>query len=146
MKTWVRVLVLSAAARAVGTATVDVENNGLKAQATVVVASLPMQLVMSQSDNLRWPAQLNVAGYDIVRGSLNGLRVSGDFATATELCLGDNVQATTISDAETPAPGAGFWYLLRVVYSTSGFAGSYDLEATNGNRDSGISLSPNACP
>jgi hypothetical protein len=131
-------------AQSIGTAIIDVVNSGWEAQVLVIVNSLPWTLGML-NDDLSWNAVLGVVGYDVVRGNLDALRASaGDFSLATDLCVGDNMLTTSVSDGDTPAPGQGYFYLARVVYSSSGNVGSYDVVGTL--RDDGISMSPSSCP
>jgi cysteine-rich repeat protein len=84
--------------------------------------------------------------YDLVRGSLSGLRSSGgDFASpaTTEACLADNREETFWVHAESPAVGEGAWYLIR-----KAAGGTYDegVPSQSGSRDAGIASSGNGCP
>ena len=98
---------------------------------------------------LFWTAVPGVTGYDIVGGSLTTLASSaGNFTNSTTLCMANDVSATTAPDTSpTPAPGAGFWYLIRGVNSCSGNA-SYDEPDPDqqGLRDAEIAASVAACP
>jgi serine protease AprX len=49
--------------------------------------------------------------YDAIRGDLDALRTSGVIAAAS--CLGSSSSATSRSDAQDPAVGAGFFYLIQ---------------------------------
>jgi len=63
---------------------------------------------------LSWSSLPNATVYDIVRGSLTLLASThGDFTTATQLCLANDRNSTSINDASLPVTGAGFWYLVR---------------------------------
>jgi hypothetical protein len=95
-----------------------------------------------------------VAGYDIVRGDLRLLRESnGNFAVATARCAGDDVGPASVDDADVPASGEGFWYLVRWD-QTSGFP-QYGAQSYNGgttqrahqvaHRDPGIAASTHDC-
>ncbi len=64
--------------------------------------------------SLRWTELVDVTGYDLLRGLLSKLPGSG-VAGSGEACLQDDVLATSVSDAATPAAGEGFWYLVRGV-------------------------------
>ncbi len=63
---------------------------------------------------LSWPSQAGSAGsgtvYDVARGLLSGLPVSGT-ASATGLACG--LAATTVTDPTLPAADTGFYYLVR---------------------------------
>ena len=48
--------------------------------------------------------------YDVLQGSLSGLPVGGSGA---ETCLVDGVPGTVAASGAAPAPGEGFWYLVR---------------------------------
>ncbi len=71
-------------------------------------------------DHLYWTSVAGAIAYDIVRGDIDILRNSGgDFTSATDLCLGDNLEDTQIDYTEIPTPGNGHWFLIRGV-STAG--------------------------
>lgn len=95
---------------------------------------------------LTWPPVLAADAYDAVRGSLALLAPAGDYSTATDECLADDLAATQLDDPDLPAPGDGFWYVVRGV--NCGGEGSYDTGGAGqtGSRDAGLSASPNACP
>ncbi len=132
-------------AQGTGTVFIDVANAGWAIHTVVIVDSLPLRLELAASE-LRWPASSGAIGYDVVRGDLGPLLASGgDFATSGAQCLADNLVPTTLEDSDLPESGAGFWYLLRVVYSSAGGTGSYDVDGTGGTRDAGIAMAPGAC-
>jgi hypothetical protein len=86
------------------------------------------------------------SGYDIVRGSLNQLRsTGGDFSDplVTETCLANNRTDTYWLHTESPAVGAGVWYLLRHQPG-----GSFDSGGAGqaGARDAAVGASGNGCP
>ena len=63
---------------------------------------------------LEWIKSLGALRYDVVRGDLPSLRASGgDFTQATDLCLAENRGTTDLPNADTPASGEAFWYLVR---------------------------------
>ena len=96
---------------------------------------------------LDWNAIGAATGYDLVRGSLEELRSShGDFSTAVNDCLEDDLTGTSRTDADTPAAGDGFWYLVRAV--NSGGSATFDSGSPSqvGSRDAGIQASPSSCP
>ena len=77
---------------------------------------------------ISWPSAAGSAGsgtvYDIARGSLSDLPVSG---TGSSLGLACGVGATSFNDPDAPDPSAGFYYLVRArnVCAASGWgAGS----------------------
>ena len=89
----------------------------------------------------------NRPGTPRLHGNLVDLRANqGDFSISTDECLGDNLGVTAVTDPDIPDIGGGYWYLVRVVYSSSGYVGSYDVQGTGTLRDDGISASPLGCP
>lgn len=64
-----------------------------------------------------WSSEPSSSSYDLVRGSLSALPVGP--LSSDELCFG-GLAGTSISDAEVPPPGQGFWYLVRGVGCASG--------------------------
>jgi hypothetical protein len=96
------------------------------------------------ASHLQWLTPVPATSYDIVRGNLATLRASGgDFTASTEACL---VNDTTSMSFDDPAPGAGWWYLVRG--RNGAVVGSWsDGSASQvGSRDAEIAASGNACP
>lgn len=101
----------------------------------------------SGSARLDWNAVATATGYDLLRGSLDVLLASdGDFTSATQTCVGNELVTTTRDDAAAPAAGSGSWYLIRAV--NCGSVGSYDsgVPQQQGSRDGEIALAASACP
>jgi len=99
-----------------------------------------------ERSGLSWSALPGGLGYDVVRGDLSTLAISGgDFTLAMIDCLADDLATTAIDDPEVPPAGEGFWYLLRP--ELEGGAGTYDLAVPSqqGSRDAEIAASPLAC-
>jgi len=95
---------------------------------------------------LTWTSVALATSYDIVRGSLQGLRSSGgNFTTATTNCLGNDLPATTVDDTAA-LPAGGAWYVLRA--ANCGGSASYNTSSTSqiGSRDAEIAASGVACP
>ena len=85
--------------------------------------------------------------WDAVRGDLALLRGSdGDFAVATEECLGSRLAEAGLDYSENPLPGNAFWFLVRKVTALQ--PGTYDTAEPSQvqPRDSGINASPQGCP
>jgi hypothetical protein len=83
-----------------------------------------------------WTELMDVAGYDLVRGSVGELRAGGgDFGTAAETCLANDTTATSQQDASRPKIGDAFFYLVRGA-SCAG-SGTFDEGQTGqqGSRD-----------
>jgi hypothetical protein len=83
-----------------------------------------------------WTELMDVAGYDLVRGSVGELRAGGgDFGTAAETCLANDTTATSQPDASRPKIGDAFFYLVRGA-SCAG-SGTFDESQTGqqGSRD-----------
>jgi len=90
-----------------------------------------------------WIGVEGASAYDVVKGDLMMLRTSGQFSTSILSCLEDDGTDAQASDPEIPAPGEGFYYLVRAVPG-----GTYDCGCSSqtGPRDTGIQASPHACP
>jgi hypothetical protein len=97
--------------------------------------------------HLDWSAADTATGYDLVRGSLKVLRSShGDFWTSTNDCLENDVTGTSRDDADAPAAGDGYWYLVRA--ANCGGSATFDSGAPSqvASRDAGLQASPSSCP
>ncbi len=88
---------------------------------------------------LFWDSAVSAAGsgttHDVVRGHLSELPVG---AGVSELCLFSQEPGWIVQDPETPAPGEGFWYLVR---GTNGCGAG-----TWGSASSGPERISTACP
>ncbi len=130
-----------------GNAEITVSYGGRSATLTVVVADVRLALALD-ADSITWPARAHAVGYDILTGDLGLLRdTGGDFGAAVSACLGDDVAETEIGHAAIPAPGQGFFYLVRPVVSAEN-VGSYDVEGKSGqfgDRDAPIAASAARC-
>lgn len=96
---------------------------------------------------LWWSSLRGATGYDVVRGDLGILFSShGNFTSAVQGCLADNLTQTFLLHSGSPAPGQGTWYLARKV--TAGGPGTYDSGAPSqvGSRDAEITASGIGCP
>jgi len=99
------------------------------------------------ASTLFWTGVLGATGYDIVRGSLAALRTGGgDFTSAVDDCLANDLPATVIDASDVPNAGDGWWFLARPL-SPAG-PGSYDGEGPGqvGSRDAQLAASSLACP
>ena len=92
-----------------------------------------------QSDTLSWSSLATTAGpgtmYDVARGDIANLETAG---TAGSVALACAMAGTTATDVETPATGAGFYYMIRGRNSCG--AGSWGKDSRQVDRIS------NACP
>jgi hypothetical protein len=121
--------------------------------ATTCAAALSVQIMMS-GDVLSWNQRPGVVAFDVVRGSLERLRLSGgDYAQSTEACLADDRTIPFLTDPDTPPdpaqppdPIKGFWYLVREITALGN--GSYDSgsPAQVDGRDLEIRISAEDCP
>jgi hypothetical protein len=97
--------------------------------------------------DLSWSATANAGVYDVVEGALSTLRdTGGDFMSATARCLSHNLPATSLQVEEAdPAPGQGFWYIVRGV--SNGCLGTFDEPGSSqsGSRDDEINSSLSGC-
>ena len=105
-------------------------------------------LTVSPTD-LSWSSVPAAIGYDVVRGNIHTLQqTGGDFSAATDLCLGDDHAGTSMSYADNPAAGLGFWFLVRAVDSTGPLT-YQPLDGSGsqvGMRDAEIDASGASCP
>ena len=102
--------------------------------------------MVDPSGGLAWAPLADAAWYEVVRGDLTTLRTSnGDFAVATVECVEDNLTAPTLSLADVPSVGEGFWYLVRGVNCKG--KGTYDSggPSQSGLRDIEIDSSGGDC-
>ena len=92
---------------------------------------------------------------DVVRGDLGALRSSGgQFNGTVEACLRNDVSASSVTDATTPSPGAGKYYLVRGAGPSPFCNASHswrtgapaEKPGAGGDRDDDIVLDGDACP
>lgn len=94
-----------------------------------------LQLMLGEGDGLRWQPEPSVGVYNLYRGAiaaLDGVGYGG--------CSERGIVGTSTVDADLPAPGAGFFYLV----TAENLLGE---EGTPGSRSSGATRSiAVACP
>jgi hypothetical protein len=99
-----------------------------------------------RSSQLAWTALSGATGYDVVRGDLQILRGSGgDFTAATVECLSNDDPLTFLAYVGNPAPGRGFWFLVRGTDAFGGLTYESLRDSQIGTRDNEIRLAPGAC-
>jgi hypothetical protein len=94
-----------------------------------------------------WAGVAAAETYDVVRGDVATLRTTGgNFTSATQQCLANDVAGSTISFTANPSVGNAWWILVRG--SNCLAKGSYDEVGAGqvGLRDAEIAASPAACP
>jgi hypothetical protein len=110
--------------------------------------SASLGLAKSGTDTVvSWAPLSGATSYDAVEGSLPSLLGSGgNFQTAVLACVGDNLAETSVTTTTLPAPGSGFWLLVRG--SNCAGTGTYDegSGSQQGSRDAEIAASGLACP
>jgi len=109
-------------------------------------AAAPIQLTVER-DQLTWTESEDAEAYDVLRGSLDLLRVSrGDFTVSTKYCLDDDRPFNWLPYAVDPLVGTGSWFLVRAAGSNWG--GSYDTLQPSQilSRNAPISAAPSSCP
>jgi hypothetical protein len=126
----------------------DNDCDGVADNATVPsgIPSLAMELSEGTA-LLRWSPVSQATGYDLVRGDLSILhRTAGDFASATEACLANDLSETFFALSVDPSSDSSFWYLVRPI--NCGGDGVYDSGGPGqvGSRDAGIEASTSSCP
>ena len=77
---------------------------------------------------LEWNLAPNSTSSDVLRGVVRGLPVGS--GGAGERCLLHDTVARTLTDADRPAPGESFWYLVRGENLCG--SGTYGFETRNG--------------
>jgi hypothetical protein len=97
---------------------------------------------------MSWTALPGADTYDVVRGSLNGLRNShGNFATSTQECLDNNDAGTTLIYASNPpANGSVQWYMVRANNCAGAGTWNDGSGTQSATRDPGINASSLTCP
>ena len=107
----------------------------------------PLVQLSVGNTELSWTNAASAIGYDVVRGDLGVLLITGgDLTSSTEECLADNSSTPVLSYTDDPAFGTAFWILVRPILSAGN--GSYDSPATSqvGLRDLPINESLLSCP
>lgn len=90
-----------------------------------------------------WDPDPPATQYDAVRGNLGTLKsTGGNYQAATEECIAGHVSDVSVPFELSPAPGEGFWFLVRTA------EGSYDAWDSTPvmPRDAGIDAGPASCP
>jgi hypothetical protein len=116
--------------------------NGVGPAGTVTGARFSSRNVWS------WEPLAGAGAYDVVSGDLGLLRsTGGDYAAAVTGCPENDGLRAESWQPDTPAPGAGRFYLTRAVTFGCGL-GSYDGAGGSqvGTRDAEIAASASACP
>ena len=98
----------------------------------------PLTLQGRVESQLSWPATPSATYYDVAKGDLVDLR-SGSYGG----CLEDDLPATGTTDSSIPAPGAGYFYLVRGINGSTCAAGSYGTDSDGEER---LNDDPAACP
>jgi len=123
-------------------------DGSLEETATPAVTVLLDVAATVDGSEISWTVVPGATGYDTVWGLLSALvATGGSFADATESCLANDGEATSIVDPYLPAEGDAFWYLVRAV--GCGGPGTYESSSpggVRGQRDPGIALSGAGCP
>ncbi len=109
----------------------------------IEVRAHPIPKLEVGRDAIGWDPDPPADHYEAVRGNLETLRATGgDYRTATEECVADDVSDVSVPFPLSPAPGEAYWFLVR----TEG--GSYDAwdSTVAAPRDAGIDAGPASCP
>jgi hypothetical protein len=85
-----------------------------------------------------WSPATRAIAYDMVSGSLTELRASGDFGSATQLCVADDSRFLSLVDPTDGALEEPLWYLIRPVFASG--PGTYNSggPAQHLSRDGGV--------
>jgi hypothetical protein len=63
--------------------------------------------------SLSWDPAPLATSHDVLRGLFAEWPVGPAHGDTSEVCLADDLAATSLSDADDPPQGTGFWYLVR---------------------------------
>lgn len=121
-------------------------HGGFCLDTVIAVHARPAPTLTVDDSSIAWGLVPQALGYDVVQGDLMTLRATeGDFTAATLECLANNLGTEHLSFAADPAPGEGFWFLLRV--ENEEVRGSYDsgYPSQVGSRDDEIDAASLAC-
>jgi len=95
---------------------------------------------------LAWTELHTAIAYDVVRGDLRTLHdTDGDFTSATEECLAENDVSSPLDYNGVPAPGEGFWFLVRGVDPSGNMTYDSLFPSQVGTRDDEIDAAVGAC-
>jgi hypothetical protein len=128
-------------------------------------ASVVVPLVCSSMEPVPFPAAITWASnvqvvwpyeglyVDAIRGDLDGLRASGGhFDDTVQLCLVDGAYADNFVDVTLPAPGQGFYYLVKqpgslavCAFGSWGTGSPAEVAGAGGDRNADIPLDPDTC-
>ncbi len=93
-------------------------------------------------DQLSWTPVPGSMGYDVIRGDLEILLLTGDFSQAVDDCLADDRNDTSLPYTDNPPPGQADFFLVRDVCT-----GTFDVTAGQPqSRDDQINASALSCP
>jgi len=93
--------------------------------ATLALATYPSPLNGVRVDGgasatISWTAVDGASSYDVIRGDLGALaELSDRVDLGTVTCLAPATASLSTSDGAVPAPGQGFFYLMRIRWATS---------------------------
>lgn len=103
---------------------------------TTITAPAETQNVLAASKTIyTWNATPNTTRYDVLRGAVSALPVGP--GGADEVCF-DDLASATVTDATTPSPGTGFWYLSRAENACG--------NGTYGTQKNGTPRTSTTCP
>jgi len=102
---------------------------------TITAPAETTGLTASNKTTYNWAAASGATRYDVVRGGTAAFPVGP--GGSEEVCF-DNLAGPSVTDAQTPTPGTGFWYLSRAE-NTCG-------NGTFGNRSNGTPRTTTTCP
>jgi hypothetical protein len=103
-------------------------------------------LFLDDRSTLAWLTALDAQDHDVVRGDLVALRATGgDFTAAVTDCLADDTTSMSLHEAGLPAPGQGWFYLVRGSQVGGAMTWNSPGPGQVGDRDSEIDASAGNC-
>ncbi|HZM70421.1 MAG TPA: kelch repeat-containing protein [Candidatus Cryosericum sp.] len=125
----------------------DNDCDGIPDNVPAPVGSPLLMVELTDTEVLSWTTVSGANAYDLLRGNLSILLMTGgDYSAAVESCEANDLSASTYPMAGSPAVGQGFFYLVRG--ENCGGPATYDSGASSqvGSRDAEIEASPSSCP
>ncbi|HKY33510.1 MAG TPA: MopE-related protein, partial [Candidatus Polarisedimenticolia bacterium] len=109
----------------------------------------PVQMTVNHEENVTfvtWQEVPLATAYDVVRGDLGALVISGGDFGLPVTCMINDASIPFADDGQVLPPNSGFWYMVRPV-NCSG-AGSYDTGSPSqiGSRDPEMATAVGSCP
>ena len=104
------------------------------------------KLRFANATTLAWEPTPGASAYDVLSGSLDGLRAFVDLTMAQPACLWNNSRELRQAATEIPPPGAAFFYLIRAVDDRCGYGTWQSSLGAEPPRDESLAQDNSICP